>query len=138
MPKIFTSEAQKIGELGEKIAIKFLMKHDFLIKERNYTKKCGEIDIIAFKNNKLYFVEVKSSLKHQKKLSSGGNPGYSSEYNPADNVHYKKRRRLSKTIQMYLFENEIQNTNYQIDLIIVNIDIENRKGSIKVVKDIIL
>jgi Holliday junction resolvase-like predicted endonuclease len=30
------------------------------IKERNYTKKWGEIDIIAIKEDKLYFIEVKS------------------------------------------------------------------------------
>ncbi len=60
MPKVFTSEKQKIGELGENIAVKFLTKKGFFISERNYTKKWGEIDIIAEKNNKLYFIEVKS------------------------------------------------------------------------------
>ena len=38
MPKVFTSETQKIGEIGEKIAEKFLMKHGFSILDRNYTK----------------------------------------------------------------------------------------------------
>ena len=60
MPKVFTSETQKKGEIGENIAVKFLMKHNFSIIERNYTKKWGEIDIIAEKSNKLYFIEVKS------------------------------------------------------------------------------
>ena len=60
MPKVFTSEKQKIGEIGENIAVKFLMKHGFSVIDRNYTKKWGEIDIIAKKSEKLYFVEVKS------------------------------------------------------------------------------
>ena len=60
MPKVFTSETQKIGETGENIAVKFLMKHDFTILDRNYTKKWGEIDIIAEKQDKIYFIEVKS------------------------------------------------------------------------------
>ena len=60
MPKVFTSETQKIGEIGENMAVKFLVKHGFSILDRNYTKKWGEIDIVAEKNNKLYFVEVKS------------------------------------------------------------------------------
>jgi len=47
MPKIFTSEKQKIGELGENIAVGFLMKRDFSVLERNYTKKWGEIDILV-------------------------------------------------------------------------------------------
>ena len=55
MPKVFTSEKQKIGEIGENVAVKFLMKHDFLILDRNYTKKWGEIDIVAEKDNKIIF-----------------------------------------------------------------------------------
>jgi len=39
MPKIFTSETQKTGEFWENITKKFLMKHDFSISDRNYTKK---------------------------------------------------------------------------------------------------
>ena len=49
MPKVFTSETQKIGKL-EKMCSKFLMKHNFLILDRNYTKKWGEIDIVAEKD----------------------------------------------------------------------------------------
>ena len=47
-------------EIGENIAVRFLVKHNFSILERNYTKKWGEIDIIAEKSSKLYFIEVKS------------------------------------------------------------------------------
>ena len=53
MPKVFTSETQKIGEIGENIAVKFLVKHDFSILDRNYTKKWGEIDIVAEKDSKI-------------------------------------------------------------------------------------
>ena len=60
MPKIFTSETQKTGEFWENITKKFLMKHDFSISDRNYTKKQGEIDTIIEKTEKLYFIEVKS------------------------------------------------------------------------------
>jgi putative endonuclease len=59
MPKIFTSKTQIIGEIGENIAVKFLMKHNFQILERNYTKKWGEIDIVGKKLGKLHFIEVK-------------------------------------------------------------------------------
>ena len=63
MPKVFTSEKQKIGEIGENVAAKFLMKHGFAILDRNYTKKWGEIDIVAEKDNLLHFVEVKSVVR---------------------------------------------------------------------------
>ena len=60
MPKVFTSDTQKTGEIGENIAVKFLVKQGFSILDRNYTKKWGELDIVAKKDNKLYFIEVKS------------------------------------------------------------------------------
>ena len=60
MPKVFTSKKQKIGEIGENIACKFLVKQGFSILDRNYTKKWGELDIVARKYDKLYFIEVKS------------------------------------------------------------------------------
>lgn len=58
--KQFTSKTQKIGEIGEKIAEMFLVKHGFTIIDRNFTHKLGEIDIIAKKNNKIFFFEVKT------------------------------------------------------------------------------
>ena len=61
--KHFTSDTQKTGEIGENVAVKFLMKHGFAILDRNYTKKWGEIDIVAEKDSKLHFVEVKSVVR---------------------------------------------------------------------------
>ncbi len=54
------TEKRKTGDLGEDIAAMFLMKHGFTVLERNYLRKWGEIDIIAKKASKLYFVEVKT------------------------------------------------------------------------------
>ena len=58
--KRFTSKTQKIGEIGEKIAEMFLVKHGFTVIDRNFTHKLGEIDIIAKKNSKIFFFEVKT------------------------------------------------------------------------------
>ena len=60
MPKVFTSKTQKTGEIGENIAVRFLVKRGFTVVDRNYTKKWGEIDIVAEKADKIYFIEVKS------------------------------------------------------------------------------
>ena len=58
--KQFTSKMQITGELGEKICSAYLSKKGFNILERNYTKKYGEIDIIAQKDGVIHFIEVKS------------------------------------------------------------------------------
>ena len=49
MPK---TQKQKVGNLGENLACRFLAERGFKIVERNYRKKWGELDIVAEKNKK--------------------------------------------------------------------------------------
>ena len=136
MPKVFTSKTRQIGEIGENIAEKFLMKHDFLILDRNYTKKWGEIDIIAEKSNKLYFVEVKSVSKPNLDIVTRDTLD---QYHPEDNMHPWKLKRMSRTIQTYLLSKKIlDEKEWQVDLLVIFLDIKNKKAKIKVVSDIIL
>lgn len=49
------------GEMGEKIAENYLIEKGYRIAERNYRQGRGEIDLIAWQNNKLLvFIEVKT------------------------------------------------------------------------------
>lgn len=48
------------GDLGENMAVAFLLENDFEILERNWRYKHLEIDIIANKQNFLHIVEVKT------------------------------------------------------------------------------
>ena len=136
MPKVFTSNTQKTGEIGENIAVKFLMKHGFVILDRNYTKKWGEIDIVAEKSGRLYFVEVKSVSKPNLDMVTRETLD---QYHPEDNMHPWKLKRLSRTIQTYLLSKKIPDEKeWQVDLLVVFLDIDGKKARIKVVKDIIL
>lgn len=141
MPKVFTSKTQQIGEVGENIACKFLMKQGFQILERNYTRKWGEIDVVAIKDRKLYFIEVKSisrevsalkDIKSHVKDTSG-------EYRAEDNMHPWKLKRLSRTIQTYLLSKNVSDeTEWQVDLLVVYLDLKAKKAKVKKVDDIIL
>ena len=135
MPKIFTSEKQKTGELGENLAVKFLMKQGYKILDRNYTKKWGELDIVAEKGNKVYFVEVKSICRD---ISAVTRETLDS-YHPEDNMHPWKLKRLSRAIQTYMLQKDFSDDlEWQVDLMVVFIDKERRKARIKVVNDIVL
>ena len=136
MPKVFTSKTQKIGEIGENLAKRFLVKRNFSILDCNYTKKWGEIDIIAEKNNKIYFIEVKSMSRSDLDIDTHE---IESGHRPEDNMHPWKLKRLSRTIQTYLLSQEIPDEKeWQVDLLLVFLDLEGKKAKIKVVKDIIL
>ncbi len=146
MPKVFTSDKQKIGKLGEELAKKFLMKHGYSILEENYTKKYGEIDLIVKKDQITHFIEVKSIVTHQ----LGGQARETTQdvprvtlnnvpretYDPLSNVHPGKLKRLSRVIQVYLVTHETQ--NWQFDVITVKINQKDRVGTVKHIKDIIL
>jgi len=130
--KNFTSDSQKIGQLGEDVATKFLVKHGFLILERNYTKKWGEIDIIAEKNNRRYFIEVKS-----KQVESIDNVSYETN-RPEDNMHPWKLMRLRRVVETYLISKRLGSVEWQFDLIVIYLDIKKRIARVRVVENIIL
>lgn len=134
MIRKFTSENQKIGELGENIACNFLLNKDFKIIERNYTRKWGEIDIIASKENKLHFIEVKSVSRNIDTKIDKENTGY----RPEDNMHMHKIIRMHRVIQTYLIHKKLENTSWQIDLLLVYIDKNKRLARVKSLENIII
>lgn len=127
---------KKTGNLGEDLACRFLMKQGYKIIERNYWKKCGEIDIIAKKGDMLHFIEVKSvSCEIYDSVSSET----VDRYRPEDNMHPWKLQRLAKTMQVYLVEKGVSSeTNWQFDVITVYIDKKQLKSRILMLENIII
>lgn len=62
----FMYQRHLTGQQGEQKAADYLLAHGYTILERNWQKKIGEIDIIAQKDQVIYFFEVKtrSGLKY--------------------------------------------------------------------------
>jgi len=137
------TEKRKIGDLGENIACRFLMKHGFGIVERNYSKKWGEIDIIARKGQKLHFIEVKS-VSHLPVSYETDN------YRPEDNIHPWKLQRLSRVIQTYLLGykgnggvslrdgGQAREIDWQFDVAVVYLDLKNKQAKVNHMEDIVL
>ena len=79
------------GNLGEKIACAYLEKNGYHIKERNYIRAFGEIDIIAQKGGFIIFAEVKLRKKN-------------SRVNGFEAVSLSKQRKIIQTSALYLQE----------------------------------
>ena len=71
---------KEIGNLGEDTACEYLKSHGYMILQRNYHSRYGEIDIIASKGDTVVFCEVKT-----RKNSSFG---HASEY-----VDFRKQKK---------------------------------------------
>lgn len=130
------TKKRKLGDIGENVACVFLEKNGYKIIERNYLKKWGEIDVVAKKGRILHFIEVKSVScvtldESALRLRSG------QDYRPEDNMHPWKLKRLSRVIQTYLLEKDLD-CEWQLDLITVKIDEKNRKARAEMLENVII
>ncbi len=135
---------KKTGNLGEDLACRFLVKRGFDVIERNYLKKCGEIDIIAKNKGKIHFIEVKSVSCETIPIISGlpaqaGETSNNGDFRPEDNVHPWKLQRLAKTIQIYLVEKNVSDeTDWQFDVITVYIDKKRLISKVLMLENVVL
>ena len=105
---------KQVGKLGEDVACEYLRRHGFKIRDRNYVKKTGELDIIAEKENTLHFVEVKTILAHNF-LSEKSK---SDDYDPSLNLHQAKIRKVARTGEWYVLEKKWEG-EWQVDGMLV-------------------
>jgi putative endonuclease len=94
------------GNLGEDRAISYLEDNGFLVIDRNYHSRFGEIDIIATKDKVLHFVEVKSG-----------------EGEPVYRITPSKLSKIQKTAMIYMSKKKLD-MDFCIDGIIVTEYIE--------------
>jgi len=144
--KKFTSQTQKFGCLGEQIACDYLKNKGFTVIEQNYTKKIGELDIVASKNSILHFVEVKTLVKDsvpRETPENNHNKSVSREmynkYSPFENVTRAKFRKFSRTCEWYIQERHVSHeTKWQIDAIAVTVTRETRSAKVEVLWNVII
>ena len=91
------------GNLAEDKACKFLEEKSFLIIERNFHSRFGEIDVIASKDEVLHFIEVKSGSDYESAIQ---------------NITPTKLSRFIKTCNVYLKKNSYDG-DYMIDAVVV-------------------
>lgn len=117
------------GNDGEDIACKYLVGHGFLIQDRNYLKKWGEIDIIAVKDDITHFIEVKSVI----------DDGNLNGHRPEDNVHEFKLKKLRRVIQTYLNDKKYdRDAEFKFHVITVRTEKATGKSFIRFIENIIL
>lgn len=100
-------DRKKTGKLGEELAEAFLLKKGYEIIGKNYLKRSGEIDLIAWdkKEDELVFVEVKT--RRNKAFGS-----------PEEAVTLDKLAKMEKTAESWLEENR-ENSPWRIDIVAI-------------------
>ena len=98
---------RKVGEAGEDLACRYLIKNGYEIIERNkhYSRFC-ELDIIAKEKNTVVFIEVKT-----RKTDAFGMP--------QEAITRTKYANIKKGVGFYLSEHKVK--DYRIDAICITL-----------------
>lgn len=113
------------GTDGEVLAVKHLQEKGFVIVQTNYSCKLGEIDIIARKDDKLHFIEVKTRI--------GLSKGY-----PHEAITVQKLQHIKNTISFFLLQNKIKDSKLSIDVVSIVLNRDKSVEKLKLYENITL
>jgi Holliday junction resolvase-like predicted endonuclease len=128
------SAKRRLGNKGEDVACEYLMRKGFEIVERNHLRPWGEIDIVARKDGAYRFIEVKTISRATS--SEDGSRATRPNMTAEDHVHPAKLKKLTRTVEIYMAEQR-GDSDYQIDLVTVDLDFSARKASCKLYEQIL-
>ncbi len=94
------------GRRGERIAARHLLKLGFDILARRYQARSGELDIIAFENDTLVFLEVKTR-------------GSSDFGEPWEFVDWQKQQILRRAAEQFIADHDLGQYAYRFDIVAV-------------------
>ena len=112
-----------IGKLGEELAREYLQNKHYEILVQNFRTRYGEVDIIARKEGRIIFVEVKTR--------TGTRFGQ-----PYEAVQPHKVRKIQSTAIEYLRRNNLGNSPLQIDVISLELNSDNSIKSIRHIENV--
>ncbi len=116
------------GDKGENAAVFYLSEMGFDIVDRNLKIQGGEIDIVAFRNNRFHFIEVKSCFG---RTAEG-------EMEMSERIGIKKIKKIEKTALNFLERVGREDHPWSIDLVMVFFSYSGDLLEIKIMEDIFL
>lgn len=90
------------GRIAEAKGVSYLQKLGFIVIDRNFYTRFGELDIVATKNNVIHIIEVKSGVN----------------FEPILNITPLKIAKLERTIEIFMAKKSLD-LDYQLDALII-------------------
>ena len=103
----------RLGRWGESHARRYLERKGYTVWATNYRCRWGEVDIVAHHGEEIVFVEVRT-----RRGTAFGTP--------EESVTAAKSRRLAATAQHYLESNGLEQSQWRIDLISIQLDLAGK------------
>jgi len=109
---------KNLGNRGEALAAEYLRQGGYRVIARNYRAGHLEIDLIATRQKKLIFIEVKTRVK--------------SAVGQADNMLSRKQtKNLKRALTAYCIKNRVSLDAAALDLIVIEVDRQNKRATLK-------
>ena len=116
--------SRDIGALGEKIAAEYLTSLGYMIRERNFRSREGEIDIIAEKDDFLVFIEVRTRTS-------------TSYGTPEESVTAKKKERLIALAEAYIEDRDDLPSSWRIDVVAIELGPKRKVARLEIIENAI-
>ena len=116
--------SRDIGALGEKIAAEYLTSLGYMIRERNFRSREGEIDIIAEKDDFLVFIEVRTRTSN-------------SYGTPEESVTAQKKERLIALAEAYREDREDLPSSWRIDVVAIELGPKRKVARLEIIENAI-
>ena len=113
---------KETGARGEKLALDYLRRSKYKIRETNFRCSHGEIDIVAEDHDYLVFVEVRTR--------SG--PGFGT---PEESITHAKKRKLISLALSYIQSHDHLPPFWRIDVIAVELDRDGKAHRIELIEN---
>lgn len=108
------------GRIGESIAISYLTCNGYNVINKNFRKRCGEVDIIAEHEGVLVFIEVKTRFKRT---------GCMTIERPESSINSGKIKRIRRTALYYIKEVGLH-PDSEIRFDVISLEINKNRGKL--------
>src|ERR1043166_7297607 len=99
-----SAETQAFGELGERIAERWLIRQGWRVVHRRFRSGHRDIDLVMERHGIIAFVEVKARSGHD----FGG---------PVEAVNWRKRNELERSAQVWIARHGRPDESYRFDVL---------------------
>lgn len=107
-----SQERVSTGKQGELLAQEYIRQQGYVLLEKNFRCKLGEIDLIARDQHIVVFLEVRT------KTSAAYGPAYNS-------VTPHKQRQVKRVALFYIAQHNLVNTQFRFDVIGILLNRQN-------------
>ncbi len=112
-----------LGRQGEELAVRELLRRGYEIVDRNWRCAAGEVDVVARQGELWSLVEVRTRR--------GDEFG-----SPEESLTTAKRERMAAVAEYYLAAHELDEADWRLALVAVELDRAGRLLRVEVIEDV--